>query len=53
MSAVEPLRFLNLDIIRALRAECGTPVFAYSQQRLREQAEALLQFPNPFGLTAR
>lgn len=34
-------------------ASHGTPLYVYSAQRLRAQAEAALNFPNAFGLTVR
>ena len=45
--------FLNDDQVRAIRAEFGSPVYVYDQHTLEAQAEAVLNFPNAFGLTAR
>ena len=45
--------FLNDDQVRAIRAEFGSPVYVYDQRTLEAQAEAVLNFPNAFGLTAR
>ena len=45
--------FLNDDQVRTIRAEFGSPVYVYDQRTLEAQAEAVLNFPNAFGLTAR
>ena len=45
--------FLNEDQIRAIRAQFGSPVYVYDQRTLEAQAQAVLNFPNAFGLTAR
>ncbi len=45
--------FLSTEQVRAIQREFGTPVFVYDQQTLARQAEAVLAFPNAFGLTAR
>ena len=45
--------FLNDDQVRAIRAEFGSPVYVYDQRTLEAQAQAVLNFPNAFGLTAR
>ena len=45
--------FLNDDQVRTIRAKYGTPVYVYDQRTLEAQAEAVLNFPNAFGLTAR
>jgi len=45
--------FLNDDQVRIIRAEFGSPVYVYDQRTLESQAEAVLNFPNAFGLTAR
>ena len=45
--------FLNDDQVRTIREEFGTPVYVYDQRMLEAQAEAVLNFPNAFGLTAR
>ncbi len=39
--------------LTAVANEYGTPLYVYSAQRLREQANAALAFPNAFGLTVR
>ena len=45
--------FLNDNQVRTIRAEFGSPVYVYDQRTLETQAEAVLNFPNAFGLTAR
>ncbi len=45
--------FLSEDQVRAIRAQFGSPVYVYDQRALEAQAEAVLNFPNAFGLTAR
>ena len=45
--------FLNDDQVRTIRAEFGSPVYVYDQRTLEAQAQAVLNFPNAFGLTAR
>ena len=50
---MESWSFLTDDQARALRAEFGSPVYVYSEQRLEAAARELLAFPNAFGLTAR
>lgn len=47
------MSFLTRDQIRAIRNEFGTPVYVYDQATLEEAAQAVLAFPNAFGLTAR
>ncbi len=50
---MELLSFLNEDQVREVRQQFGTPVYVYDQKTLETQAEAVLNFPNAFGLTAR
>ncbi len=50
---MEPLRFLTGGQVRALEREFGTPVYVYDAATLENQAQQVLHFPNPFGLTAR
>jgi diaminopimelate decarboxylase len=45
--------FLSPEQVRAIQREYGTPVFVYDQATLERQAQQVLAFPNPFGLTAR
>ncbi len=45
--------FLSDEQVRAIRARFGSPVYVYDQRTLEAQAEAVLNFPNAFGLTAR
>ncbi len=53
MSQVESLRFLTPDLVRRIAREFGSPVYVYDEKTLRASAEALLAFPNAYGLTAR
>ncbi|MDP6040002.1 MAG: diaminopimelate decarboxylase, partial [Candidatus Latescibacteria bacterium] len=50
---MEQLLFLDEDQVREIRAKYGSPVYVYDQRTLEAQAEAVLNFPNAFGLTAR
>jgi diaminopimelate decarboxylase len=50
---VEALRFLTPELTRRVRAEYGTPVYVYSEAKLRANASQCLAFPNVFGLTVR
>jgi len=45
--------FLNLESASAIADARGTPVYVYDEATLRTNAEAVLAFPNAFGLTAR
>jgi len=39
--------------IRCIQVANGTPLYAYSLQKLKENADACLTFPNAYGLTVR
>lgn len=45
--------FLSAEQAREVRRRFGTPVYVYDQRTLEAQADAVLNFPNAFGLTAR
>jgi diaminopimelate decarboxylase len=45
--------FLPTDKVRAIREAFGTPTYVYDQKTLEANADAVLNFPNAFGLTAR
>lgn len=45
--------FLTPALARAIAREHGTPCYVYSQAALEAQADAMLAFPNAFGLTVR
>lgn len=47
------MRFLTEAQVRKIGKQFGTPVYVYSEVVLRQAAEALLTFPNLFGLTIR
>lgn len=49
----EALRFLTPEEALEVRAQFGTPAYVYDMATLKEQASKALEFPNPFGLTAR
>ena len=49
---MEQLSFLSEEQVRRVQREFGTPVFVYDQRTLEEQARKVLNFPNPYGLTA-
>ena len=38
---------------KSLAENFGTPLYVYDENRLRSLADAVLQFPNTYGLTAR
>jgi len=45
--------FLTPESAKACIDAAGSPLFAYSADKLRENADACLAFPNEFGLTVR
>ena len=47
------LQFLTREQAESVRKSFGTPVYVYDEASLRRNAEAVLGFPNAFGLTAR
>jgi diaminopimelate decarboxylase len=50
---VENHRFLTPDLARLIASEHGTPCYVYDQALLESQADAMLGFPNAYGLTVR
>lgn len=50
---IESLRFLNLEQVRKIAKEFGTPVFVYSESEILKRIEAAKNFPNAYGLTVR
>jgi diaminopimelate decarboxylase len=50
---LDVLNFLSPAQVAEARARFGTPVYVYSQKRLRQAADACLAFPNAYGLTVR
>jgi diaminopimelate decarboxylase len=50
---MDTLRFLSREQIISIRENFETPVFVYSERRIREQAEKVLAFPHAFGFTPR
>jgi diaminopimelate decarboxylase len=50
---VENHRFLLPDPARQIATAHGTPCYVYDQATLETQADAMLAFPNAFGLTVR
>jgi diaminopimelate decarboxylase len=50
---VENHRFLLPDSARQIAAAHGTPCFVYDQATLEAQADAMLGFPNAYGVTVR
>lgn len=51
MSQIETLRFLKKQQVQELADKFGTPVTVFSEVVLKEQAQAALKFPSPFGST--
>lgn len=47
------LKFLSQEQVLAIREGYGSPVFVYDQASLEAAADAVMNFPNAFGLTAR
>lgn len=45
--------FMTKEIISDVLSIIPSPVYVYSHKLLKENAEAVLSFPNAFGLTAR
>lgn len=50
---MEDLTFLTPERAIAIREEFGSPVFVYDQTTLEASADAVLAFPNAYGVTAR
>lgn len=50
---MEKIGFLTETQVREIQEAYRTPVFVYDQETLEDQARQALDFPNPFGLTAR
>ncbi|MFP6596064.1 MAG: diaminopimelate decarboxylase [Candidatus Hydrogenedentota bacterium] len=50
---MEELTFLSAERAVAIREEFGSPVFVYDRTTLEDSADAVLGFPNAYGLTAR
>ena len=46
-------QFLDILKAKAIADNFGTPVYVYDEKRLKQSAEAVLNFPNAYGLTAR
>ena len=44
---------LSAEQARSIAQNFGTPIYVYSESAIRSAAEAVLAFPNAFGLTAR
>jgi len=53
MKASNSTQFLDILKAKAIADNYGTPVYVYDEKRLKESAEAVLNFPNADGLTAR
>jgi len=49
----DSLRFLSYEDLDEIRMEFGTPSFVYDETTLRENARAVMGFPNAFGLFPR
>ena len=53
MSDIEKLRFLTPELCEEAIKAVGSPCYAYDLKTLKTQAQAALDFPNAYGLTAR
>lgn len=47
------MEFLTSEQARQIAAQFGTPVYVYSERKLHENIQALLAFPNAYGLIVR
>ena len=47
------MRFLTYEDLEEIQMEFGTPSFVYDEATLRENARAVLNFPNAFGIFPR
>ena len=52
-NTVDTHRFITPSIAQAIASAHGTPCYVYDEATLQAQADAMLAFPNAFGLTAR
>lgn len=52
VNATQP-RFLDFSMAQQVAEAHDTPVYVYDEAALRANAEAVLSFPNSYGLTAR
>lgn len=52
-NTVDTHRFLTPSIAQAVASAHGTPCYVYDEATLNAQADAMLAFPNAYGLTAR
>ncbi len=50
---METLNFITPTLAEDIATRFGTPAYVYDERSLRLAAEALLDFPNAYGLTAR
>ncbi|MFI7406761.1 diaminopimelate decarboxylase [Streptomyces sp. NPDC049541] len=51
--AMEQLKFLEPEDVRAVAAQFGTPVFVYDETTVHRSATTMSTLPNAFGLTVR
>ena len=47
------LKFLSPQEVRKIADTYGTPVYVYSEDKLRQSAQTAFHFPNAYGLTVR
>lgn len=53
MATIPQAKFIDIATARCVAANFGTPTYVYDLQQLKTSAQAVLKFPNAFGLTAR
>lgn len=53
MADLTQLRFLDFTVCKRIAEAYGTPLYVYDETTFRANAEAVLAFPNAYGLTAR
>jgi len=50
---MDKLNFMTQEQATEVKKRFGSPAFVYDEKKLRSSANAVLNFPNAFGLTAR
>lgn len=53
MHSMQTLKIFNPDQVRKIANAYGTPVYVYSEEKLRESAGQALNFPNAYGSLVR
>ena len=53
MNTSNSTQFLDILKAKEISENFGSPVYVYDETSLKQSAQAVLNFPNAFGLTAR